>query len=82
MHKIDELTIKTLRVLSVEQIAKASSGHPGIALGAAPIIHVLYSRILKVTAKKPDWFNRDRFILAAVMVQRYFIHYYILRDIK
>ncbi|HOD60877.1 MAG TPA: transketolase [Bacilli bacterium] len=65
MHKIDELTIKTLRVLSVEQIAKASSGHPGIALGAAPIIHVLYSRILKVTAKKPDWFNRDRFILAA-----------------
>ncbi|MDY0208893.1 MAG: transketolase [Bacilli bacterium] len=65
MHKIDELAIKTLRVLSVEQITKAASGHPGIALGAAPIVHALYSRILKATANKPDWFNRDRFILAA-----------------
>lgn len=65
MHKIDELAIKTFRVLSVEQITKAASGHPGIALGAAPIIHTLYSRILKATANKPDWFNRDRFILAA-----------------
>ena len=65
MSKIDEMVVKTLRVLSVEQITKASSGHPGIALGAAPIIHVLYSRILKSTANKPKWFNRDRFILGA-----------------
>ncbi|MDD3171378.1 MAG: transketolase [Bacilli bacterium] len=65
MSKIDEMVVKTLRVLSVEQITRASSGHPGIALGAAPIIHVLYSRILKSTANKPKWFNRDRFILGA-----------------
>ncbi|MDD3107527.1 MAG: transketolase [Bacilli bacterium] len=65
MYKIDELAIETLRVLSVEQISRAASGHPGIALGAAPIIHTLYSRVFKATANKPDWFNRDRFILAA-----------------
>lgn len=65
MNNIDKLIIKTLRVLSVEEIAKASSGHPGIALGAAPIMHTLYSRILKVNANEDKWFNRDRFILGA-----------------
>ncbi|NLD26794.1 MAG: transketolase, partial [Acholeplasmataceae bacterium] len=57
--------VETLRVLSVEQSTKASSGHPGIALGAAPIVHSLYSRIFRTSLKHPDWINRDRFILAA-----------------
>lgn len=65
MNNMDHLSIETLKVLSVEQITKANSGHPGIALGAAPIIHTLFTRIMNVSPKHPDWINRDRFILAA-----------------
>ncbi|MDD4000653.1 MAG: transketolase, partial [Bacilli bacterium] len=63
--KKDNLVIQTLRVLSVEQITKAASGHPGIALGAAPMLHTLYSRVIKVSKDHHNWINRDRFILAA-----------------
>ena len=65
MNNIDKKAIDTLRVLSVEQITKAKSGHPGIALGAAPIIHTLYSKIMNIYPNEPNWPNRDRFILAA-----------------
>jgi transketolase len=61
----DLRAVQTIRVLSVEQSTKAASGHPGIALGAAPIIHSLYSRIIRLSLKHPNWINRDRFILAA-----------------
>ncbi len=61
----DYLAIQTLRVLSVEQSTKAASGHPGIALGAAPMIHALYSRVINVSLEAQNWINRDRFILAA-----------------
>lgn len=61
----DKLAIETLRILSVEQITKANSGHPGIALGAAPIMHTLYSKHLKVAPKHHQWINRDRFVMAA-----------------
>ena len=43
----DKLAIETLRVLSVEQSTKATSGHPGMPLGAAPIVPTLYSRFLR-----------------------------------
>lgn len=62
---LDKLAIQTLRVLSVEQISKAKSGHPGIALGAAPIMHTLYSKIMNVNPKHHDWINRDRFVMSA-----------------
>ncbi len=57
--------IDNIRVVSMEAITNAGSGHPGIALGAAPIVHTLYSSVLKQTAKDSKWMNRDRFILAA-----------------
>ena len=63
--KIDNLAINTIRMLSVDMINRAKSGHPGIALGAAPIIHTLFSRALIYNGKDPNWFNRDRFILSA-----------------
>lgn len=63
--KIDQKAIDTIRVLSVEQIGKANSGHPGIALGAAPMIHTLYSSFMNVLPKNPNWFDRDRFVLSA-----------------
>ena len=57
--------IENIRVVSMEAISKAKSGHPGIALGAAPIVHTLYGSVLKQTALNSEWINRDRFILAA-----------------
>ena len=65
MHNNDNLCVNAIRFLSVDQINKAKSGHPGIALGAAPIIHTLFTRHLNVDPTNPNWFNRDRFILSA-----------------
>ena len=65
MNSIDQRAIDTLRLLSIEAISKAKSGHPGIALGAAPIIHTLFSRIITTNPKQPNWINRDRFVMAA-----------------
>src|SRR5690554_1461457 len=57
--------LETLRVLSVEQVHKAKSGHPGIALGAAPLIYTLYTKIMNVFPGDDRWVNRDRFVMAA-----------------
>jgi len=65
MNNLDQLAINTIRMLSVDMINKAKSGHPGIALGAAPIIHTLFTRSLIYNPEDPNWFNRDRFILSA-----------------
>lgn len=60
-----EKSINAIRFLGLDAINQANSGHPGIVLGAAPIMHTLFTKFLRVTPSKPDWFNRDRFILAA-----------------
>jgi len=60
-----EKSINAIRILGMDSINKANSGHPGIVLGAAPIIYSLYTKHMHVTPNKPLWFNRDRFILAA-----------------
>ena len=57
--------ISNIRTFCMECISNVKSGHPGIALGAAPIMHTLYTKVLKQTSKDSDWFDRDRFILAA-----------------
>lgn len=62
---IDTYCINTLRVLGSEMISKAKSGHPGIVLGAAPMIHTLFTRHLNIDSNDEKWFNRDRFILSA-----------------
>ncbi|WP_236630723.1 1-deoxy-D-xylulose-5-phosphate synthase N-terminal domain-containing protein [Mycoplasma sp. ATU-Cv-508] len=62
---IDDLAIKTLKVNGVAAVNRANSGHPGIVLGAAPIIHTLFSRHLKYDPSDPTWINRDRFVLSA-----------------
>lgn len=54
-----------VRVLSVDMVAKANSGHPGLPLGFADVATVLFSEVLKYNAKSPKWFDRDRFILSA-----------------
>jgi len=65
MRDIDNLCINTIRILSIDMISRANSGHPGIALDAAPMIYVLFSRFLKHNPENPGWFNRDRFVLSA-----------------
>ncbi|RMB00262.1 transketolase [Hydrogenothermus marinus] len=64
-EKNEWLYINTIRVLSLDQVQTAKSGHPGMPLGAAPIAYVLWDKFLKHNPKNPKWFNRDRFILSA-----------------
>ena len=61
----EQLAIDAMRILGVEAITKAKSGHPGIVLGAAPILHTLITRHLRVNPRDTKWFDRDRFILSA-----------------
>jgi len=56
---------KIIRGLSVDAIEKANSGHPGLPLGCADIGAVLFGEVLKYDPEKPDWLNRDRFVLSA-----------------
>ena len=58
-------SINALRVLTMDEINEANSGHPGVVLGFAPVAYVLFKEHLKVTPNKADWFNRDRFVLAS-----------------
>ncbi|MDY0133982.1 MAG: thiamine pyrophosphate-dependent enzyme, partial [Acholeplasmatales bacterium] len=65
MDKTEKLALNTLRMLGVDAINKANSGHPGIVLGAAPTIYGLYTKHLIVNPANPKWINRDRFVLSA-----------------
>src|SRR5882762_4536395 len=62
---IDQLTVDTLRFLSLDAVQKANSGHPGLPLGAAPMAYVLWAKVMNYNAQNPKWFNRDRFVLSA-----------------
>ncbi len=62
---IDQLSVSTIRLLSVDAVEKANSGHPGLPLGAAPMAYVLWSRFLRFNPQDPHWPDRDRFILSA-----------------
>ena len=62
---IDKKIIDNIRGLSIDIIDNAKSGHPGIALGAAPIIATVYANHLRFVQDKDKWVNRDRFILSA-----------------
>lgn len=72
INKKDELAseeikkiIDNIRALGIDMINEAKSGHPGIVLGAAPIISTLYTNHIKVNQNDDKWINRDRFIMSA-----------------
>jgi transketolase len=62
---LEQLCIDTVRLLAVDAVQKANSGHPGTPMGIAPMGHVLWSDDMRYNPKNPDWPNRDRFILSA-----------------
>ena len=62
---IEQLGINTVRVLSIDAVQKANSGHPGTPMGIAPIGHVLWAHTMNYNPNNPEWPNRDRFILSA-----------------
>ena len=62
---IDELSINTIRMLAVDGVQRANSGHPGLPMGAAAMAYVLFTRFMNHSPQDPQWMNRDRFILSA-----------------
>ncbi len=62
---LDQRCINALRVLAMDTVQQANSGHPGLPMGMADVAYVLWTRHLKHNPKNPTWANRDRFILSA-----------------
>lgn len=62
---IDQLAVNSIRCLLLDEIQKANSGHPGMALDVAPALYVLYKYHLIADPKNPNWPNRDRFVLSS-----------------
>ena len=65
MKNLDELCINTIRMLSVDMVQQANSGHPGMPMGAAPMAYALWTQFLRHNPNHPQWPDRDRFVLSA-----------------
>jgi transketolase len=65
MDQLTQLSINTIRLLSVDAVQKANAGHPGLPMGAAPMTYVLWQKHLRHNPKNPKWPDRDRFVLSA-----------------
>ncbi|MFC7441368.1 transketolase [Laceyella putida] len=62
---VEQQAINTIRMLSIDQIEAANSGHPGLPMGAAPMAYTLWAHYMNHNPANPGWFNRDRFVLSA-----------------
>lgn len=65
IDEVDALCINAIRMLSIDAVQRASSGHPGMPMGAATIAYILWSRHLRHNPRNPSWPDRDRFVLSA-----------------
>jgi transketolase len=63
--EMDQLAINTIRMLVVDAVQKAKSGHPGTPMDAAPAAYTLWQRVLRYDPAEPGWINRDRFVLSS-----------------
>ncbi|HEY0416656.1 MAG TPA: transketolase [Gaiellaceae bacterium] len=63
--EIEQLSIDTIRTLSMDMVQQANAGHPGTAMALAPVVYLLYAEVMQHNPAHPHWPNRDRFILSA-----------------
>ena len=63
--ELDQLAINAIRILSIDAIQKANSGHPGKPMGSAPMAYTLWADVMKHNPADPNWPDRDRFVLSA-----------------
>lgn len=63
--ELDNLSINTIRMLAIDAVERANSGHPGLPMGAAAFTYALWTNFLRFNPKNPTWINRDRFVLSA-----------------
>lgn len=62
---MENRVVNNIKLLGIDMINKAGSGHPGIVLGAAPIIYTIYANHMNINVNDPKWVNRDRFVMSA-----------------
>src|SRR6266581_621099 len=62
---IEELSINTIRTLSMDAVQAANSGHPGTPMAMAPLVYCLWQRLLRFDPDNPIWMTRARFVLSA-----------------
>jgi len=65
LNKLHKDLSNAIRFLSIDAVQKANSGHPGMPMGMADVVTVLFKNFLKFNPKNPNWLNRDRFVLSA-----------------
>jgi transketolase len=61
---LDQLSINTIRTLSMDAVQQAKSGHPGTPMALAPLVYTIWNRVMRFDPKDPIWPNRDRFVLS------------------
>ena len=64
-QSLEDLCINAIRVLAMDAVQKADSGHPGTPMALAPLAYVLWTSHLRYNPADPGWLNRDRFVLSA-----------------
>ncbi len=63
-EELDQLAINTIRTLSIDAVQQAKSGHPGTPMALAPLVYVIWNRVMRFDPKDPIWPDRDRFVLS------------------
>jgi transketolase len=63
-EQLDQLSINTIRTLSIDAVQQAASGHPGTPMALAPLVYTLWNRVMAFDPKDPIWPDRDRFVLS------------------
>src|SRR2546428_6448159 len=63
--ELDQLSVNTIRTLSIDAVERAKSGHPGTPMALAPLVYTIWNRVMRFDPADPIWPNRDRFVLSA-----------------